>query len=1388
MGAFSNAPTGANSRGAGTTAFGGGKGSSFKTRVDWGKAADDYSVAYGKQQNAQQVIDVLSGHNTSLKPADAMALAKKAHSDGLFSDDDYNKALKGLWQVDQQQIQKQSQDTMNKNTIPVERFAAGIGGMVHDIATGTPGSITAGVKNGIAGVAHQANTGSAQLDQTMTQQLQREQGKYLQGLVSQGKLTQDQANQHMAKINAAASAASKQAQADLKISQADDPAKVAAGLAELPLYMTGLGEAAPLLKGGETLAQFGGRILGEGVIGGAVGGTDTVANEGKDVKLQDVAANTAFGAATGAAVPIAGKFLRPGASVDKATGAAIAAVGSKLADPATHPDIAAALHAIKDRGLVGAADTAVSNAGKKASYAVQDLLNTTAAGRAVTGFGDKLNSAFVTNLHPVYKEANRMDFENKVNPQAPQSATFKISNATNDAYHFKEAAIQHIQEDPGQQARNAAIVSQGGDVMHAAKNQDIYDAARQDYELMKSGKKEYTGDTAQAVQERWDHAQSLPHQEALGTGYKGLVDSYKNRLELDHANGLVRDDVYEKLKNDPHEYIRLQREQPDWKVEKAEKQGRRSSGTNFSVGDTGLGQKRSKYASGRILSPQATYIQAIEHSYKTHLENQAAKTIYDVLKDSPRDIAHMMTGTEQRLQYEALLHAAHDKNPQITSLNRSLRTNRNQAKELAKQITALNARGRVRVSQELNNALKIIKDAGLADPNHPMNPREVMQILATLDHKDFRAIRKMVESRNIKLGNVLDTIENVNRQLQDAYAEKHGLISDARGLGVHPDTKNVEHFEFFDKGIKNIIRVDPSIGAALKGYNKEMSNVILKYAQVPTYIFKLGTTTGNLAFAAVNLPKDLLESLINSQRSFSTHMNPANHMAVLLAMAGKPLNADEAEMMRQWARGFKGGRNIDIYARPKSAQREASDLLMENVKFSQKAFTYIHNPSQGGHAALTMANELIGKSEDYTRYLNWRGTYTKAIKEGYHTTDAIAMANKASRENSINFLEHGDVGQVFNAFIPYFNATIQSNRQLFRKFRDNPVSAVTKLGTFIGVPMAAATYWNTSDPKRAAVYKEIPEYVKQANFLIVGNDAKWDATAKKWRGVVLIPKPIGYGALADPIRQFIEWQADNKPEDHANVAKFLQDDAGNLVETANNAFSPVDFSSSRAFWNSVLPQIFKPSIEGVTNMDFYTGQKIVPDSMKDLPAGDQHYANTSQLSTYIGSVFGWSPLKVDHWIKGTFGEVGTNAQHYIDQYALGGQDKVTNPDTGKTGSTIGGRSIPESIVRRFAGVPGQEDQTQFYNTYNPVYSKQQRVDAQVTALVGQGKRAQAERVATDFNNSVGGYFQKWKQEYGNSPTYDKSWDDKISGLQIKTGDRAFNQRYKDYQKKQQSQN
>lgn len=448
------------------------------------------------------------------------------------------------------------------------------------------------------------------------------------------------------------------------------------------------------------------------------------------------------------------------------------------------------------------------------------------------------------------------------------------------------------------------------------------------------------------------------------------------------------------------------------------------------------------------------------------------------------------------------------------------------------------------------------------------------------------------------------------------------------------------------KGVKEVYEVDPVMEAAAKALTKEQMGVITNAARKVSRVFKTGTTGINLPFIATNLARDQQSALLNATGA-----------------EGKILRSIPEAIMETL-----GHKDVYNEAVRQGAISTSFDLTKPTLKRTAEQIRK-HGSNLG---TFDKIENVIGRSEEYTRLQHYMGTKDYWLKKGLTEKQAVNKATIAAQQHSADFARSGDLGQVLNAWLPYTNATAQGTRATLRAATKNPARYALKATAILGMPMVMTALWNMSDDNRKAIYDDISEFDKQANFIIVTPWAEKNEEGK-WQGIVKIPKPPGVSALMYPIEKGIGGMQDLDPVGFEDVVSGILGFASPLGDNAKSAIS------------TITPQVIKPAVETTLNKNLFTGRDVVPYWLGDKPASEQAYKNTSGTARGVGSVLNTSPLNVEHWVRGYAGEVGLQGLNLADN--------VLNKAGVIPEEQIGGRSVQEGFTRRFTEAYDRPDST-----------------------------------------------------------------------------------------------
>ena len=490
-------------------------------------------------------------------------------------------------------------------------------------------------------------------------------------------------------------------------------------------------------------------------------------------------------------------------------------------------------------------------------------------------------------------------------------------------------------------------------------------------------------------------------------------------------------------------------------------------------------------------------------------------------------------------------------------------------------------------------------------------------------------------------------------QLQEIKAfvdEKTG-----RRLFVEGDNAK-DTVSFFDDGIKRMFRTTPEVAAAAKSLNVQQLNILGKIFALPTRLARLGITGINIPFIASNIAKDQVTAFINSNHALrSSIANPAVFLKALTAAVG------HGKLYDDWIRAGGGGTSFDL-AREQVEHTVASIRSRRGI--GSRIAYMVRHPSE----LLRAVENIVGRSEELTRLQQFYGAKQGLLAQTFNEKNATIGAAAASRENTVNFARRGEWGTVLNSAFLYLNASIQGTRTLLRNLRTKPIQTSTKIALTGMFPVATATVWNLSDPERKAAYEDIAEYEKENNLIIIPPNPTKDEQGR-WN-VIKIPLSQEINDIVGMARRPLEQMYGLDPVAFGDIAKALLGTVSPIEPTKGSVLS------------TLTPQAVKPTLEAATNRNLFTGFPQVNQSLSRLSPELQVKDYTSGTARQIAAKLNVSPIKVEEFIKGTFGGVGSQALNAVDN-ALAAMGVIPKDQ-------IGGQKILDAVAARFNKARGGE--------------------------------------------------------------------------------------------------
>jgi hypothetical protein len=396
-------------------------------------------------------------------------------------------------------------------------------------------------------------------------------------------------------------------------------------------------------------------------------------------------------------------------------------------------------------------------------------------------------------------------------------------------------------------------------------------------------------------------------------------------------------------------------------------------------------------------------------------------------------------------------------------------------------------------------------------------------------------------------------------------------------------------FTVWQNGEQVVYRTTPEIYDALTNNDAQTNRFTIKMASSIAQTLRTGATISP-SFIVRNLLRDTMSATVNSKTGF------------YLPFVDNVRGAWKLHFDKEFSAEYHAsGASMSTYMR---ADADSSrDLTKELLGHKYDSYPVVVKQVRQLISYAWHKYEKFGNLiEDSTR----AGEFRRARNQGL----SIDQAGQLAREITLDFSRHGKKGQMINKYVPFFNATIQGTDKFIRTFKDNPMRAI--LNTVIWIILPSLGLWaiNHDDDW----YKELDENTKYTNWAIPLPGGTH----------LLIPKPQEVGIL---FGSGIE----------AVLNQMTGTDPHGMKEWARQY--------AEAMTPSLYPAVVRPLIEWMTNYSFWTGRNLVPASLQKAPSEMQFTSYTSELAkslgdTWLAKSIKLSPIAIDNWISGWFGNAG----------------------------------------------------------------------------------------------------------------------------------------------------
>jgi hypothetical protein len=276
---------------------------------------------------------------------------------------------------------------------------------------------------------------------------------------------------------------------------------------------------------------------------------------------------------------------------------------------------------------------------------------------------------------------------------------------------------------------------------------------------------------------------------------------------------------------------------------------------------------------------------------------------------------------------------------------------------------------------------------------------------------------------------------------------------------------------------------------------------------------------------------------------------------------------------------------------------------------------------RAGNATLQAAETFGQATESANR--------TQVALNTLKRTGDLVEAAWAYREATTDFSLSGSskMIQFLAQTAPFFNAGMQGLIRMGRAM--NTRTFWTRGSMLFAIStLLALRNWDDDD------YDKLPDDIKDRYWVyLTGNKGDADRT------MILIPKPFEIGTMLGTVPERLTVAFMKKAE-----GEFGKADMRELTYR-------IGYLATNMLRLDPTPQLVKPILElyaGPGGWKSYFEREIEPANMRALPPEARYYPTTPFTARGIGENLGVSPLKVQHFVEGYFGTMGTYAMMAAD--------------------------------------------------------------------------------------------------------------------------------------------
>jgi len=393
----------------------------------------------------------------------------------------------------------------------------------------------------------------------------------------------------------------------------------------------------------------------------------------------------------------------------------------------------------------------------------------------------------------------------------------------------------------------------------------------------------------------------------------------------------------------------------------------------------------------------------------------------------------------------------------------------------------------------------------------------------------------------------------------------------------------------------------------------EPIDILVKILGAQARMLRLGATGLNLAFAPVNLIRDLSDAFVGTYTEDGVK-GLAEYISSFPQAMSSVLKKDD--LYKSWI--SEGGGQSTFISQLLENRTKTVEELAGKTPFIKKVFSTPRD-------AIEFVNSVIEKAPRLA-------TYKAQLKLGKEPAEAAFR----SRDITVDFAKSGDAIKLINQIVPFLNASIQGTNRLFSLIKKNPIRAMAGITTMATAPSIALYLHN----RKFNDYFDIPEYQRKDNWVFLARDrTEEERTNGEMPIGFMIPKGRYLSPFAAVAEHFLQFSDQKDPQSLTDLITGIGEDV-----------SPIGVKPGSVL-SRVLPPLAKVGIETYTNKNLYTGKEVEPEYIGGVPRENlpeqyrtQPYTGEAakKMSEFIAGKgeAPLSPADIENVVGGTTGGLG----------------------------------------------------------------------------------------------------------------------------------------------------